>query len=77
VLSESVEQGGSEFVVDKDAIPFAEGEVAGHDGGAALVSGREHVEEQLSAGLLEGYEPELVDLCEAPHKSTHVERLVM
>jgi hypothetical protein len=29
VLSESVEQGGGELVVDEDAIPFAEGEVAG------------------------------------------------
>jgi hypothetical protein len=61
VLSESVEQGCGELVVDEDSIPFAEGEVAGHDGGGALVSSGEYVEEQLSAGLLERYKSELVD----------------
>ena len=61
VLSEAVEQGRGELVVDEDAVPFAEGEVAGDDRGAALVASGEDVEEHLSAGLLERDESQLVD----------------
>ena len=61
VLGEAIEEGGGELVVAEDAVPLAEGEVGRDDGGGALVTGGEDVEEQFAAGLLEGDEAELVE----------------
>ena len=61
VLGEPVEESGGELVVAEDAIPLAEGEIGRDDGGGALVTRGEDVEEQLAAGLLERDEAELVE----------------
>jgi len=61
MLGEPIEESGGELVVAEDAVPLAEGEVGCDDGGGPLVASREHVEEQLAAGLLEGDEAEFVE----------------
>ena len=61
MLGEPVQESGGELVVAEDPVPLAEGKVGGDDGGGALVASRQHVEEQLAAGLLEGDEAELVE----------------
>jgi hypothetical protein len=61
VLPEAIEERGGELVVAEDTVPFAEGEIGRDDGGGALVTCGEDVEEQLAAGLLEGHEAKLVE----------------
>ena len=61
MVPEAVEQRRGELLVAEDLHPLAEGEVGGDDRRAPLVAVGEQVEEQLSAGALEGHEAELVD----------------
>ena len=44
--------------------------VAGDAEGAAFVGGGDEPEQQLGAGVVEGGEPDFVDLCGCPHRST-------
>jgi hypothetical protein len=78
VVSESIEQGRRELLVTgEDLHPLGKREVGRDDDAASLVAFGEQVEEELAADAIEGDEAEFVELCGAPHKSTHVERLVM
>ena len=61
VMAEAVEQGRGELLIAEYLDPLAEGEVGGHQGGAALIAVGEQVEEQLAAGAVEGNEPQFVD----------------
>ena len=61
MVPEAVEQRRGEFLVAEDLHPLAEGEVGGDDRRAPLVAVGEEVEDQLTAGALEGHEAELVD----------------
>ena len=61
VMAEAVEQGRGEVLIAEYLDPLAEGEVGGHQGGAALIAVGEQVEEQLAAGPVEGNEPQFVD----------------
>ena len=57
------ERRGELFVAGKDGDPLGEAQIGRDDGGAALVAVGDQIEEQLSAGALEGDEAELVDDC--------------
>ena len=58
-------------------MPVGEGEVGGEHEALFLVTSTDDLEDQVGVAIVEGEESELVELCGAPHKSTHVERLVM
>ena len=60
-MPEAVERRRGELLIAEDLHPLAEGEVGGDDRRAALVALGEEVEEELSAGAVEGHEAELVD----------------
>jgi len=49
VVQQSVEQGRGDHGIAEDLGPFAESAVAGHDHGAALVTGVDQLEEQVTA----------------------------
>jgi hypothetical protein len=78
VVSQAIEKRRGELLVSaEDLYPFAESEVGRDDDAAPLVALGQQVEEQLPSGAVEGDEAQLVELCGAPHNSTHVEHLVM
>ena len=60
-MPEAVERRRGELLIAEDLHPLAEGEVGGDDRRAPLVAVGEQVEEQFSAGPLEGHEAEFVD----------------
>ena len=61
MVGEAVEQGSGQSFRAEDFGPFLEGQVAGHQGGSALIALAEHLEEQLGAGLGQGHEAQFVD----------------
>ena len=61
VMGQPVEQGASETFGGEHAGPLVERQVAGDDGGAALVALAEHLEQQLGAGLRQRHVAEFVD----------------
>src|SRR4051812_28134887 len=62
VMRESVEQGRRQLLVArKHGHPLRKREIGCHDGGAALVTVGDQIEEQLTADAVEGHEAELVD----------------
>src|SRR5215213_10599530 len=61
MVREPVQQGTGQPFAAQDLGPFVEGQVAGHQGGAALVALAEHLEQQLRPALRERHEAELVD----------------
>lgn len=48
-MHEAVEQGSGELLATKGLDPLAEGQVGRHDGGLALVTVRQQVEQQFPA----------------------------
>ena len=60
-MGEAVEQGSGEAFGAEDFGPFLEGQVAGHQGGAALVALAENLEEQFGAGLGQRHEAQFID----------------
>ena len=60
-MSEAVQQGAGESLGAEDLGPLVEGQVGGDYDGPSLVSLTEDLEEELSAGLGEWDESELVD----------------
>ena len=65
------------FIPGKHGDPFGKREVRRHHGRPAFVAIGDQIEEELPTGALEGDEPDLVDLCGAPHKSTNATPAVM
>ena len=63
MVAEAVEQRGGELLVAEDLHPLAEAQVGRHQGRAPLVTLGEDVEEQLTAGPIEGDKPQFVNLC--------------
>ena len=51
VVGQTIEQRAGHFGVDKDARPFAEGEICRHDDGRALIELADQIEQQLTTGL--------------------------
>ena len=60
VVGQSVEQCTGQTFGGEDTGPFVERQIAGDDGGTALVAPREHLEQQLCAGLRERHVAEFV-----------------
>ena len=60
MVSQPVQQGGGELGVPEDLHPLAEGQVGGDEGGTPFVPLRQQVKEQLTAGPVEGHEPEFI-----------------
>src|SRR5471030_880426 len=61
VVGQPVQQRAGEPLGAEDAGPFVERQIAGDDGGAALVSLAEDLEQELRAGRRQGHIAELVD----------------
>ena len=61
VVGETVEQGAGQPLAAEDFGPFVEWQIAGHQGGAALVALAEHPGQQLRPALREGHKAEFVD----------------
>ena len=76
-VDESVGDGGSRSGVVEELAPILERQICGHYRGRPLIPAIEHLVEEVGAAGVEAQVAELVDLCAAPHKSTHVEHLVM
>jgi hypothetical protein len=85
VVGELVEEGGDRGGVGEYGVPVSKREVRGDEQGAAgdvlvfrpLVASIDDLVEQVGGVGVVGEIADLVDLCGAPHKSTHVEHLVM
>ena len=60
VVGQAVEQGAGEALADEDLGPFVEGQVAGDQGGSALMALREDLEEEFRAGLGQRDEAEFI-----------------
>ena len=58
-------------------VPVLEGELTGHEGGAAAVAVFEDFEQVAALAIGQRGEAPVVDLCEAPHKSINGKRAVM
>ena len=76
-MYEPVEDGVSDGGIADPFVPGVDGVLAGDEGGAAPLAVVEDLEEEAVLVGLEGRQSPIVDLCGAPHKSTHVETLVM
>src|SRR5580692_4336277 len=61
VVGQSVEQRTGQPLGPEHAGPFVEWQIAGDDGGAALVALAEDLKQQLGAGRRQGYIAELID----------------
>jgi hypothetical protein len=61
----------------EDGVPVREGEVRGEHEALLFVATTDDLEDEVRVAIVEREEAELVDLCGAPHNSTHVEHLVM
>ena len=70
MVQQPVQQADGGGVLGQEPAPGLEGPVAGDAQGAAFVGGRDHTEQQLRAGVIQRREPDLVDLCGYPHRST-------
>jgi hypothetical protein len=85
VVGQLVEQGGDRGGVREDGVPVSEGEIGGEKDRSRtdiadtwpLVAAVDHLVEQVGGMGVVGQVAHLVDLCGAPHKSTHVEYPVM
>ena len=77
MVGEAVDQRGDAAGVGEDVGPFVEGEIGREDEGLLLVAPRDDLEEQVRGAGVVGEVADLVELCGAPHNSTHVKHLVM
>src|SRR5437868_925380 len=72
-----VEHGRGDNLVAENVAPSADRLVGCAEDTAALVAAGDDLEGDVGAGVLERQVAELVKLCAAAHKLTHVEHLVM
>jgi hypothetical protein len=77
VVEESVEQADRGGVFGQEPAPLLEGPVAGDGEAAAFVGGGDEAEQQLGAVVVEGCEPDFIDLCGHPHRSTYADTATM
>ena len=76
-LSEAVNEGDDAGSAGEDGAPLLESQVGSDDRRGAFVTAADEVIEDLGSTAITGQVAELVELCAAPHKSTHVEKVVM
>ena len=72
-MQEPVEQADGGGVLGQEPAPGLEGPMTCDTQGAAFAGGRDHAEQQLRAGVVQRREPDLVDLCRCPHRSTYAD----
>jgi hypothetical protein len=77
MLGEAIDEGAETGGVVEDGAPLLEGEVGREDDRLGLMAPADDVEEKIGGAAVAGDVAELVELCGAPHKSTHVECLLM
>ena len=77
VVQEPVEQADRGGVFGQEPAPGVEGPVAGDAEGAAFVGGGDEPEQQVGAGVVEGGEPDFVDLWGHPHSATYADTATM
>ena len=77
MVQEAVEQADGGGVLGQEPAPLVEGPMRADPEGAALVGGGDEPEQQLGAGVVEWREPDLVDLCGYPHRSTYADPATM
>ena len=77
VMGQSIQQGCRQSGVAEDLGPFGEGQVGCHQDRGPFVAIGEDLKQQLGSLLGERDVTELIDLCGAPHKWTHVKTSVM
>jgi hypothetical protein len=77
MVHDPLDEGGGAGRAGEDRVPVGEGQVGGEDEAFLFVSTADDLEDEIRVSVVEGEKAELVDLCGAPHKSTHVEHLVM
>ena len=78
VMREPVEQRRRQLLVaGEHGHPLGKREIGRDDRRASLVPIGDQIEQQLAADPVERDEPDLVDLCGAPHKSTNATPAVM
>ena len=77
VVQEPVEEADGGGVLGQEPAPGFEGPVAGDAQRAAFVCGGDEAEQQLGAGVIQRREPDFVDLCGRPHRSTYADLVTM
>ena len=77
MVQKSVQQGRCDDRIAENLAPFTETAIGGQDHRASLVAGVDQLEEQVACTGADGEIADLVDLCCARHKSTHVQSAVM
>jgi hypothetical protein len=77
VVEEPVEEADGGGVLGQEAAPLVKRPVAGDAERAAFVGGGDEPEQQLGAGVVERREPDFVDLCGCPHRSTYADPATM
>ena len=77
VLGEAIDEGDDAGGPGEDGAPLLEGEVRRDDRRDALVAATDDVVEDVGGAAVARQIAQLVDLCGAAHKSTHVKHLVM
>ena len=77
VLAEAVDEGDDAGGAGERGAPLLEAEVGRDDRRALLVAPADNVVEDVGGAGVTRQVAEFVELCAAPHNSTHVEHLVM
>ena len=77
VVQQPVEQADGGGVFGQELAPGLEGPVRPDAERAAFVGGGDEAEQQLGAGVVQRGEPELIDLCRHPHRSTYADTATM
>jgi hypothetical protein len=77
VVEKAIADGVGQRGLAEVVVPLGGGELAGDDRRAAAVAVFEDLEQVSALLILDGGEAPIVELCGAPHKSIHVQHLVM
>jgi hypothetical protein len=77
VVKQPVKQGRGDDRIAKNVAPFSKSPVRCQNHCALLVAGIDQLEEQVAGAGTDGQVSDLIELCCARHKSTHVESAVM
>jgi hypothetical protein len=73
VVDEAIEDRVAERRIADDLVPVVEGELTRHERGAPAVAVLEYFQKITPLGVPERGKAEVVDLCGAAHKWTHVD----
>jgi hypothetical protein len=77
VLGEAVDEGSDAGGSGEDGAPCLEGEIGRDDRAGAFVTATDDAVEEVPRTSVAREISEFVELCGAPHNSTHVEHLLM